>query len=290
MHILISGVCGALGSRLAQEALSLGYTVSGLKRTSSNIDRIAPFEADIKIFNIDLNEEMFELENHSFDTLIHTITNYGRSGESALEMYYDNVQLPTKLLNIANRMGVQSFINCDTSLDRGHNNYSSTKAYFAEISKEFSDNNSIDFINAKLGTFFGDMRNEKQFTTLIIKKCLMNLTKIDLTHGRQQRDFIHIDDVVGALLFIIKNKHKYKFSDFYIGSGEMVSIREFSEQVLKITGAGSKLNFGKVFSKEEPEQNFDFHGVDPRTLGWKSSFTLEQGIRKTIDDYTRNIK
>lgn len=285
MNILISGICGALGSKLALEMISLGHTVTGLKRSSSSIERIAEFETSLKLINIDSKASMLELEKQRIDTFFHTLTNYGRSGESFEETFNVNVQLAMKLLKISSGIGVRSFINCDTSLNRYHNNYSFTKAIFVDTGSKFAKGNSINFINAKLGTFFGDMKNTKQFTTNIIKQCLKNTKKIDLTHGKQKRDFIHIDDVVSALIFMIKYENKKKLNQIYISGGELLSIKDFSEQVLKITGAKSKLNFGAIASTEDCSLTLDTGGIDLRKFGWKASFSIEEAIKKTISDY-----
>lgn len=288
MNILISGICGALGSRLAEKALISGHAVTGLKRSTSDIMRIAPIKANIKLYNIDITTDMSELEKNKFDILVHTITNYGRLGETLSNMSDVNVQLPMKLLHMAKRIEVKRFLNCGTSLDRDNNNYSRTKAHFADLGKDFAKNSSINFINAKLGTFFGDMFDPKQFATFIIKQCLMNAKVIDLTLGQQIRDFIHIDDVVSALLFIINYENTQKITDLYVGGGEVMSIRDFSERVREITGAQSELNFGGIISTEERNQVLDNRGADLREFGWKASLTIEQGIKKTIDNYVEN--
>ena len=67
MNILISGICGALGSRLAEKALISGHAVTGLKRSTSDIMRIAPIKANIKLYNIDITTDMSELEKNKFD-------------------------------------------------------------------------------------------------------------------------------------------------------------------------------------------------------------------------------
>lgn len=96
--------------------------------------------------------------------------------------------------------------------------------------------------------------------------------------GGQTRDFIHVADVVGALLFA--GATDTLNGTYNVGSGRGRSIRELAEEIIRLTGARSGMMF-------EPARAGDVrHSVASadrlRAAGWRPLLSFEGGLAETI--------
>ena len=95
--------------------------------------------------------------------------------------------------------------------------------------------------------------------------------------GNARREFLYVDDLAEALLFLLEQYHKKEFLN--IGSGEDISIRDLAELIKKIVGYEGAL----VFDPTKPEgvlrKVLDVSRM--QTLGWKAKISFEEGLRRT---------
>ena len=189
--ILMTGITGYLGSQLAKTLLAKGYDVVALKRSSSSLKRIESILSEIALYDFEMldRNEPFR-SNPEIDVIIHTATSYGRNNETARQVTETNTLRPLHLLDAAISAGVKVFINTDTALDKYLNSYSLSKKQFMEWGKYFSLQKKIHFINMRLEHFYGPGDNSSKFTSYILKSCIENIPKLELTLGEQKRDFI----------------------------------------------------------------------------------------------------
>ena len=72
---------------------------------------------------------------------------------------------------------------------------------------------------------------------------------MNLTDGRQLRDFIFIDDVVSAYIKVISSDLRVSgnnYKEFQVGSGQAISVRDFVLTIHKVANSKTILNFGAV--------------------------------------------
>ena len=285
--ILITGITGFLGSKLAIELVNNGYEVIALKRKSSSLARIECIEKDVQLYNIEELDYANVFEAHSeIDVVIHTATAYGRNNESPWEIFEANTGFPLKLLDAASNANVKKFINTDTILDKYLNLYSLSKNHLLEWGKFYSMKNKIEFINLRLEHFYGSGDDDSKFTSFVINKCIANEDILQLTPGEQKRDFIYIDDVVSAYMTVLEktNIKKNKWFDEYdVGSGNSVTIKEFVQTVHRLTNSKIQLNFGALpYRKSEVMiSSAEIKGL--LDLGWACKYNLEEGLMLTIN-------
>jgi GDP-L-fucose synthase len=95
--------------------------------------------------------------------------------------------------------------------------------------------------------------------------------------GKPKREFLHVDDLADACIFLMKN---YNGRDtINIGTGKDVSIRQLALEVKKITGYGGKLVFDTTKPDGTPRKLLNVKKL--HTLGWKHKIDLTPGIKKT---------
>lgn len=286
--ILLTGITGFLGSNIALALVENGYHIIGLKRKSSSINRIGSIINYVDLYDIDDIDfcDIFK-KYDKIESIIHTATAYGRNNETPYEIFEANTGFPLKLLDAASVAGVSKFINTDTILDKYLNLYSLSKNHLLEWGKFYSMKNKIEFINMRLEHFYGPGDDDTKFTSYVINNCLSNSSKpLNLTLGEQKRDFIYIDDVVSAYLILLCRKMVSDdwFSEYDVGSGESVTIKDFVETVHNISKSKTVLNFGAVPYRVGEVMNSKANIAGLIKLGWKCSFTLEQGLKLTIEN------
>lgn len=282
--IVITGATGYLGFKFLKNILKANYNICVLKRETSDISKIKDLSGDINFYNSDESgiHQMF-VENN-VEMIIHFATLYGRKGETIFEIKEANLDTPLLLLQYAIEHGVKYFINTGTSLPYLTNQYSLFKNQFSECLEFFSSN--IVTINILLEHFYGPDDDDSKFISSMIGKMKRNVLEIQLTAGTQLRDFIFIEDVLSAYLCVINNIDKFSgFNVLPLGSSETVSIRKIVETIKEVSGSKSDLLFGKVAMRENELLCSDADISKLKSLGWSPNYTLNEGLKLTVESY-----
>ncbi len=285
MKIALTGATGFLGSHLLRDLSHLGHELLILKRSSSRLDRIQNLMGQFTVCDIDslTNAQLYECLKGK-EVIIHTATNYGRNGETPLQVFEANTAFPLQLLDAGVRAGVSLFINTDTALDKYLNLYSFSKNQFLQWGHFFAKNEQIKFINVKLEHFYGAFDDASKFTQMVFSSCLQN-QPLYLTKGEQKRDFIYIDDVVSAYQCLLTHGLGFSenFSEFELGSGMPVSIRSFVELVHTQSDSSSPLVFGALAYRDGEIMHSSADIDRLRKLGWRPDYSLEGGVKRVIE-------
>lgn len=102
--------------------------------------------------------------------------------------------------------------------------------------------------------------------------------------GSPTREFIHVDDLADALIFLMKN---YNDSDHInIGSGKEYSIKELAEIVAKVVGYTGDIIWDITKPNGTPRRKLDTSKLN--SLGWSASIELESGIDDTYGWFLEN--
>ena len=99
--------------------------------------------------------------------------------------------------------------------------------------------------------------------------------------GSPRREFIYVDDLADASLFVMK--HYDKSDIINIGVGKDISIRELAEMIKEIVGFEGDLRFDSSKPDGTPRKLLDVSRLE--YLGWKSMTSLREGIKKTYRWY-----
>lgn len=288
-QVLITGGTGFLGSHLVNK-LSEENEIIVLKRSFSNTWRIDN-NKNIIYYDLDKIEIEKVFKENDIDIIIHTATKYGRSDEEIEELIESNYMYPLKILKLGKKYGIKTFINTDTVLPKNINIYSLTKSHFKDWLKYYSK--KLKIFNLKIEHMYGEKDSNKKFITFIIQELLENKINIDLTEGTQERNFIYIEDVINAYKKILKKEKEFLngYHEYEIGTDKNITIKDLVEKIKKLTkNKKTVLNFGakKYRQNEMMKSSSDFTKFK-KEFEWEPNIELEEGLKRTIDYYKKQM-
>ena len=99
--------------------------------------------------------------------------------------------------------------------------------------------------------------------------------------GNPKREFLFVDDLADACLFLMENYDKSEIIN--IGTGEDISIKELAEMVKEIAGYEGDIRFDSSKPDGTLRKLLDVSRIN--SLGWKAKTPLKAGIEKTYEWY-----
>jgi GDP-L-fucose synthase len=104
--------------------------------------------------------------------------------------------------------------------------------------------------------------------------------------GTPRREFLHVDDLAGACLFLLE---KYDSPEIVnVGRGEDISIRELAELICDIVGFKGNLAWDTTKPDGTPRKLLDVSKI--HALGWRHQIAFREGIARTYQWFLENEK
>ena len=287
MTIMLTGATGYLGTRIGNMLLGRGHRVIALHLNRS--ERFECSEAlESNVFRVYLSESGvdYAFSKYKIDGVIHTATVYGRNHEDFATIIKANVEFPVRVLSMAIASNVRFFINTDSILKRNVSPYALSKGQFLDWMSMASQ--EILTVNMKLDHFYGPGEKNIKFVAKVLSELKANVPRLHLTVGTQTRDFIYVDDVVSAYMYVIDGLdsfHKGVVNNFEVGTGVRTSIRSLVTMAKELTASSSELGFGDVPLREHEMLDYEINSSPLRALGWKPEVLVREGLKRCIDKY-----
>ncbi len=102
--------------------------------------------------------------------------------------------------------------------------------------------------------------------------------------GNPKREFLHVDDAAEACYFLMENYADPEIIN--VGFGKDESIAELAASIKNIIGYNGRLEFDTSKPDGTMRKVMDVKKLN--SLGWHPSIALEDGIRKTYEDFVEN--
>ncbi|MBL0104922.1 MAG: SDR family oxidoreductase [Bacteroidetes bacterium] len=97
--------------------------------------------------------------------------------------------------------------------------------------------------------------------------------------GSQTRSFCYVDDLVEGIYRLMMSDYQYPVN---IGNPDEITIREFAEEIIKLTGTQQKI-VSKPLPQDDPKQRQPDITVARRELKWEPTVNRAEGLRRTYD-------
>lgn len=112
--------------------------------------------------------------------------------------------------------------------------------------------------------------------------------------GSPLREFLHVDDLANAALFVLENwnpddklapldNQGNKLYYLNVGTGKDISIKELSIKIAKLMDFNGEIFWDNSKPDGTPKKQLDISKI--RSLGWEPKITLEQGLSQTIQEF-----
>ena len=143
-----------------------------------------------------------------------------------------------------------------------------------------------DFISAQPTNLYGPGDNYNLETSHVLPALLRKFHQAKNTDapsvtlwgsGTPMREFLHVDDLADALVFLLKSYSGEV--PLNVGSGEEVSIRELAETIAEIVDYKARLEFDSSKPDGTPRKLMDSSRL--HALGWNRARPLRDGIAQT---------
>ncbi len=297
--VFITGAGGVIGSQLAKKLTELEADVSiGLRDPQKNNFLDPETLQKVKTYSLDtLNTKQIEevFKQVQPRKVFHLAGIISRTRDlSALKLVYETNVKGT--LNLIESLGeyCDCFMQFGTAGEYGNGDvpyseksplkpntpYAYSKACASMQAVLLSDTYKFPIITARLFSVYGAQCSLSFVSDLI--EAAKQSKKFKMTHGRQTRDFIYIDDVIEVIVKLSTKKDAVG-EIFNICTGTETALRNFALEFNDQLKNPIEIEFsGKEVPKNEILRNLGDASKIKRLLDWAPSFNLKQGIKDMI--------
>lgn len=303
--IYVAGHRGLVGSAIVRNLEAKGYT-NIIYRTHEELD--LTHQADVQAFFKEEQPEYVILAAAKVGG-IHANNTY------PADFIYDNLMIQNNVIKAAHDYKVKKLLFLGSTciypkmapqpireeylltgaLEETNEAYAVAKIAGLEMCKFFKRQYGDNFISCMPTNLYGpndnfDLKSSHVLPALIRKFHEAKVNGSDTVEvwgtGTPLREFIYVDDMADACVFLMENYDGEQHVN--IGTGEEVSIRQLAETVKEVVGFEGELVFNTDMPDGTPRKltTVDkLHG-----LGWKHKVSLNEGIRLAYEWFLENYK
>ncbi len=297
--VLITGGAGFIGSNLTRRLLKMGYSINLIVKKNTDLWRLKDIVSKIRIHKVDLLDSLKLSQTVSKikpEIIIHLATYSNYRDQRAIKQMIDlNIQGTFNLLLASKDINYDIFINTGSSSEYGLKSkpmkendllepvsfYAATKASATLLCQVFAKEFKKPIVTFRPFSVYGPYEEKSRFMPTIVK-ALIKGKSINLTPGKQRRDFIYIDDVVDIYIKAMRTRKNLAGQILNIGTGKQYSNDETVKILFKAVGQKVSVKKG-AFPKRLWDTPYWVADISKTTklLKWKPRFGLKEGLRKT---------
>lgn len=297
--IVIIGGTGFIGHHLARHCIKKKWSVYSI---SSKHPKKKNLLKGVKYITCNItNKKLLEKKiNFKFNYAVN-LGGYVNHADKR-ETFKTHFNGCKNIAEILKKKNIELFVQVGSSLEYGKlksphseksiclpiSNYAKAKYESTKLLLNLYAKYSFPTTILRLYQVYGPGQDFNRFIPLIIKGCLSN-EKFPCSNGEQYRDFIYIDDVIEAIIKILKS-NRIKGKILNIGSGKGTQIKKIIKKIQTLVKKGFP-QFGKIkLRKEENYKTFPNIKRAKSLLSWKPKISFDTGLLKTIKYYEKKIK
>jgi len=230
------------------------------------------------------------------------------------EFLYDNLMIEANVIEASRRVNVTKLLFLGSSciypklapqplkeeylltgvLEPTNEPYAIAKIAGIKMCEAYRAQYACNFISVMPTNLYGpndnyDLNNSHVLPALIRK---MHTAKLNNSAsvtiwgtGKPLREFMHVDDLADAIVFLMVNYNEKEFIN--IGFGEDISIKDLSLLIKEIVGFEGEIIHDFTKPDGTPRKLMD--STKLRNLGWEPKIKLEEGIRKVYEEVRNKL-
>ena len=173
--------------------------------------------------------------------------------------------------------------------------YAIAKIAGIKLCEAYRDQYGCNFISAMPTNLYGQgdnyhLQNSHVVPALLRKFHEGKMNKADHVEiwgtGSPFREFMYVDDVADASIFLMKQYNDKLFVN--AGTGEEVTIRDLASVVKEVTGFEGEIRFDTSKPDGTPRKLMDSSRI--HNLGWKHKISLQDGLKMAYQHFLSEIK
>ncbi len=274
MKIAVTGSTGFIGTQLVASLRNKGFEVLEISR-SKGID-------------ITKREQLHHLDVCDYVVHLAAKTFVPASFNAPAEFLETNLTATLNALELARKWkakliymssyfyGPPQYVPVDEAHPiNPHNPYAQSKYLSEELCKGYHRDFDIDITSFRLFNIYGPKQEGQFLIPEILEK--IKLGKLSLKDPRPKRDYIHIQDVVDAVIVAI-NKSLSGFNVFNLGTGHSYSVEDLVNMIYESSPIKFEVEFTHEYRKGEVLDSIADITKIKEKLGWEPALSLNQGI------------
>lgn len=104
-------------------------------------------------------------------------------------------------------------------------------------------------------------------------------------NGSQTRSFTYVDDLVEGIYRLAMSDYTEPVN---IGNPQEISILEFANEIIELTGSSSKITFLELPNDDPKVRKPDISRAK-EVLGWEPRYPRKEGLKKTLDYFRKAV-
>lgn len=297
--IYIAGHRGMVGSAIYRNLEQKGFS-NLVTRTSSELD----------LRNQDAVADFFDSESPEYVILAAAkVGGILANNTYRADFLYENMMIQNNVIHQSHLNNVQKLLFLGSSciypklapqplkeeylltglLESTNEPYAIAKIAGIKMCDSYRSQYGKDFISAMPTNLYGPNDNYDLNTSHVLPAMIRKFheAKIagntDVTlwgSGTPLREFLHVDDLAEACVFMMENYSDY--GQVNIGIGEDLSIKDLALLIQKITGHSGNIVWDSSKPDGTPRKLMDVDKIN--NMGWKAKISLEEGIKKVYHE------
>ncbi len=291
--IYVSGHRGMVGSAIVRGLNNNGYK-NILLKTSSELDLTNQSEVN----------RFFQSEKPGYVFMAAAkVGGVVANSTYRAQFLYENLMIESNVIHASYIAGVQKMLFLGSSciypklapqplkeeyllqgfLEPTNEPYAIAKIAGIKLAESYRDQYGSNFISAMPTNLYGpndnyDLKNSHVLPALLRKfhdAVVTGKPSVEIWGtGTPRREFMHVDDLASACLFLMENYNEHEFVN--VGVGADVSIKQLAEIVAEATAFKGELVFNTSKPDGTPRKLLDISKL--HSLGWKHEIDLYEGI------------
>ena len=306
LPVLVTGAGGFIGSRLTEALCVRGARVRAFVRYNSRADagllKALPPDVlrSVEVIMGDLrDEDALEKAASGTALVFHlgALISIPYSYQHPVEVVQTNILGTLAVLQACRKSGSR-LVHTSTSevygtalrvpIDeqhplQGQSPYSASKIGADKLVESYYRAFGVPAVTIRPFNTYGPGQSARAVIPTIITQALQ-AQEIHLGNLEVRRDFTYLDDTVAAFIKVAETPG-IDGETFNLGSGQEVSIRELSEEILFLTGSQARVVVDEERlrpEKSEVQRLLADNSKARRILGWEPKVSLREGLTQTI--------
>ena len=311
MKILITGGAGFIGSNFIRHILAnrKEYSVVNLDKLTyaGNLTNLASVADDPRYRFVKgdvCDTAAVQAAMQGCDSVVH----FAAESHVDRSIYEPSAAIDTNvvgtfvILQVARKLGIKRFVHISTDEVYGDilpgifadedsplqpsSPYSASKAGSDLLVRSYVRTYDFPALVTRSSNNYGPYQFPEKFLPLMITNAVDGKPLPIYGDGRQQRDWLHVEDNCRGVLAVLENG---RVGEVYnIGGSDILENLTLAQRLLRLLGKPETL---LSYVKDRPGHDRRYAlscNKMERELGWKPSITLDEGLRETVEWYKAN--